>query len=86
MQWASFLDMIIIFMKDDSSPFFNLMRIFKECISSQTKRDLFNKVKNNKLVMSDLKNILKEKIIQERRTEGNLTNVQNLTKKIHEYL
>ena len=86
MQWIFLLDMIVIVMKDDSSPFYNLMRTYDDAISSQTKRDLFNKVKNNKFAMNDLKNILKEKLIQEIISQGNFTNLQEITKKIDKYL
>ena len=86
MQWVFLLDMLIIIMKDDSSPFWSLMRIYKDSISSKTKRDLFNVVKNNKFAMQDLKNILKEKLIQEIITQGNLSNLQNITKNIDDHL
>ena len=86
MQWIFLLDILIIIMKDDSSPFWSLMRIYKESISSKTKKDLLNVVKNNKFAMQDLKNILKEKLIQEIIAEGNLTNMQIITKKVDMYL
>ena len=85
-QWAMLLDLLIIFMKDDSSPYWNLMRIYKEAISLKTEKELFNRVKNNNYVMEDLKNILKEKLIHEIISQGNLTNIQNVTKNIDEYL
>ena len=86
MQWVFLLDLLIIIMKDDSSSFWSLMRIYKDSISSKTKRELFNDVKNNKFAMQDLKNILKEKLIQVIITQGNLTNLENIIKNIDEHL
>ena len=86
MQWEFLLEILICFMKDDSCPFWGLMSIFNETVSSQTKRDLFNIVRNNKYAMQDLKNILKEKLIHQIISQGNLTDLQNITKKIDEYL
>ena len=47
MQWEFLLEILICFLKDDSCPFWNLMAIYTEAVSSQTKRDLFNVVRNN---------------------------------------
>ena len=86
MQWISLLDLLIVIMKDDSSPYRNLMKIYKDSISSKTERDLFDGVKNNIFAMQDLKNILKEKLINEIIANGNLTNMETITKNIDEHL
>ena len=86
MQWGLLLDMLISFMKDDSCPYWDLMIIYTETVSSHTKRDLFNVIRNNKLAMQDLKNILKEKLIHEIIAEGNLADLQIITKNLDPYL
>ena len=86
MQWILLLDIIISFIKDDSCLFWNLMNNYKEALSSETQRNLFNGVKKNNFAMQDLKNILKEKLIHEIIAQGNLTNFQNITKNIDKYL
>ena len=86
MQWEHLLDLLIVFMKDDSSPYWNLMRIYNDAISSKTEKDLFDVVKNNNFAIQDLKNILKEKLIQEIIAQGNLTNMENISKKIDKHL
>ena len=58
MQWRLLLDMLICLIKDDSCLYWNLIREYIETVSSKTKRDLFNIVKNNNYAMEDLKNIL----------------------------
>ena len=86
MQWRYLFELIIIFMKDDSSPYWNLMRFYEETISSQTKRELFNIIRKNDNAMNDLKNILKEKIIHEIIAKDNLIDLRKLKKNIEKYL
>ena len=86
MQWEFLLNLLIAFMKDDSSPYWSLMRIYKETISSKTEKELFDKVKKNNFAIQDLKNILKEKLIHGIIDQGNLSNIKNITNYIDEYL
>ena len=86
MQWRLLLEILIVFMKDDSCPYSNLMKSYEETISSKTKADLFNKVRNNKLAMEDLGNILKEKLIHEIIAEGNLIDLKKISKNFDKYL
>ena len=86
MQWRLLLDMLISIMKDDSCPFWSLIKIYNETVSSQTKIELFNLIKNNNDMMEDLKNILKEKIIHEIVSNGNLSNLKTITQNIDKYL
>ena len=74
------LELIIIFMKDDSSLYWALMRFYEETISSQTKRELFDFIKNNEHAKKDLENILKEKIILEIIAKENLIDLRKLKK------
>jgi len=73
-------------MKDDSCPYWNLMKSYDEILSSKTKRDLFNVVRNNKNAMKDLENILKEKLIHEIISQGNLTDLKKISKNFDKYL
>ena len=86
MQWRYLFELIIIFMKDDSSLYWNLMRFYEETISTQTKRELFNNIKKNENAMKDLKNILKEKIIHEIIAKENLIDLRKLKKNLENYL
>ena len=86
MQWRLLLDMLISWMKDDSCPFWGVIKIYDETVSSQVKRELFSEIRNNNDMMQDLKNILKEKIIHEIVSKGNLIDLQNITKDIDKYL
>ena len=86
LQWRLLLDILICFMKNDSCLYWNLMRFYTQALSSETKRDLFNVVKNNKYAMEDLRNILKEKILHEIIAKGNLVDLKTISSNISEYL
>ena len=64
MQWIFLLDMIITFMRDDSCHYYCLMRQYDEILSSQTKKEMFDFIKNNSDTYEDLKNILIQNIIR----------------------
>ena len=86
MQWRLLLDILIDFMKDDSCIYWTLMREYDECLSSITKKNLFNVVRNNKYAMEDLENILKEKLVHELIAKGNLVDMKKITKDFDKYL
>ena len=86
MQWIFLLDIIIKFMKDDSCHYYCFMRQYDEILSSQTKKELFGIIKNNKDTYEDLKNILIENIICEMVSHGNLVDLRKLKKHINKYL
>ena len=86
MQLKFLLELIITFMKDDSSPYWTLMRYYDETISSKTKRDLFNFLRKKEYVQKDLEYILKEKIIHEIIARENLIDLIELKKGIDDYL
>ena len=62
------------------------MHYFKYTSSTETKKELFNKVKSDKEAMNDLGNILKEKIIHEFVAKGNLCNINEIKENIDDYL
>ena len=72
------LDILIILMKDDSAPYYNLMRHYRNTISSHKKRELFEYVKMNKDVMKDLIYIIKENIIHRFVAKGNLNKIDDI--------
>ena len=85
-QWKFILELIIIFIKNDSSPFWTFMREYENVISSKTKKDLFENVKKNNNAMDDLENILKEQIIHIIVAQGNLSDIEKIKKHIDDYL
>ena len=86
MQLEFLLELIIRFIKDDSSTYSCLMRFYEEMISSQIKRQLFNDIRKNKSAMKDLENILKEKIIHKMVAKNNLIDLLKLKKRLDKYL
>jgi len=86
MEISFLFNLIITFMKDDSSPYWSLMRYYEETISSETKKELFDYIKKNEYAKKDLENILKEKIIHEIISKQNLINLKKLKKNIDNYL
>ena len=80
------LNILIIIIKDDSTPYYNLMRYYKNTSSSHKKRELFNYIKINKNAMTDLNNIIKEKLIHEFVSKGNLNNTNKIMEHIDSYL
>ena len=84
--WIFLFEMLIKFMKDDSSFYFCFIRRYDEILSSQTKKELFNFIKKNEHAYSDLKNILIENIICEIISSGNLVDLRMLKKKLDETL
>ena len=86
MHIKSLLDILIIIMKDDSSPFYNLMIYYKHTSSTKTKGELFDDVKKNKYAMKDLENILKEKIVHQFVAHGNLNHLSEILEDVDDYL
>ena len=80
------LELLLTLIKDDSSPYWSLMRFFKYTSSTKTKSDLFDVLRKNKNAMEDLENILREKIVHEIISNGNLTDITSLKKDIDDYL
>ena len=80
------LDILIMIIKDDSTPYYNLMKYYKNTSSTQTKNELFEKIKQNKYCMKDLNNIIKEKIICQFVAKGNLNNLEQIMENIDDYL
>ena len=86
MQWKNLLELLIFILKEDSCCYNSLINNYDEVLSSKTKSDLFNNIKNNKYAMEDLKNILNEKIILNMISQGNLVDKRKVEKKMDEYL
>ena len=86
MQWKMLFELLIYTLKDDTCCYWNLINNYKNIISTKTKGELFNNIKNNKYAIDDLKNLLQKKLILNIISQGNLIDKQNLDKKIDEYL
>ena len=85
-QWKFLLELIITFMKDDISPFLSYINQYENIISSKTKKDLFEIIRNNKKIMEDLENILKEQIIHGILGHENLIDYEKINKHVNDYL
>ena len=86
MFWIFLFEMIIKFMKDDSSLYFCFIREYDEILSSQTKKELFDIIKGNKDAYGDLKNILIENIICIIISCGNFIDLKKMNKDIDKNL
>ena len=86
MQWETLLEFLICLLKDDSSNYLSIIEDHEKIYSSKTKMDLLNILKSNELVKDDLKNILKEQLILNIISQGNLIDKKNLEKNIDNYL
>ena len=85
MQWEMLLKLLIFSLREDSCCYHSLIDIYEEVLSTQTKNDLFNNIKNNKYAMYDLKNLLQEKLILKIIEYGNLIDRQKLEKDMDKY-
>ena len=85
-QWKYLIDLMINFMKDDSSPFCTFINEYENIISSKTKYELFENIRNNENTMKDLENILNEQIIHGIISQGNLIDLEKIKKYINDYL
>ena len=73
-------------MKNDISPFLSYINQYENIISSKTKKDLFEIIRNNKKIMEDLENILKEQIIHGILGHENLIDYKKINKYVNENL
>jgi hypothetical protein len=80
------LELLLTLTNDDSSPYWSLMRFYKYTSSTKTKSDLFDVLRKNKNAMKDLENILREEIVHEILSNGNLSDLTTLKKNIDDYL
>ena len=85
MQWKRILEMIISIIKNDSSHICCLLSFFDEALSSKIKKSLFDSIRNNKYMMRDCRNILKEKIVQIIVSNGNLIDLENLKNDLDDF-
>ena len=88
-QWRFLLDLLIILIRDNSTPFLCFMDYYLKCHSLETQKDLFNNIKNNNYIINDMKNIFKVKMVNEFVIKGNLCNLKGIKtslNSLHEYL
>ena len=85
-QWENLLEWLILITKNNSCCYFSLISNYDEVLSTETKTKLFNTIKNNKYAMEDLKDILKEQIMMNIISNGNLIDIKNLEKNINKNL
>ena len=86
MQFKFLFDILISFLKDDSSPYLNFIYSYKDIISTQTKNELFNSIRKNNDAMKDFEKILKEQLIHKILAKGNLIEMQSIKDTIDESL
>ena len=80
MQWRRILETIISIVKNDSTPLWSLLYFYNEIISLNSKNFLFNKIRANKNLMYECRNILKESLVQIIISNGNLIDLDGLIK------
>ena len=88
-QWISLLELLIILMKNNETPFSCLMEYYIKCHSLETQRNLFNNIKMNNYIIIDMKNILKDKIVHNIIIKSNLCkfdDIENCLQKVDEYI
>ena len=85
MQWSRILELIILIMKNDTTPLSTILTYFNEAISLQTKNTLFNCIKENKYLMEDCRNMLKERLVQIIIANGNLIDLEGIKKVIDNF-
>ena len=85
LQWIRFFEIIILIMKNDSTHFWTILTSYNEIISSKAKYELFDTITNNKYLISDLKNNLKEKLIMIFISNGNSLEMKEIKKFVDEY-
>ena len=64
MQWRRIFETIISIIKNDYTPLWSLLYFYNEIISLNSKNFLFNKIRSNKNLMKECRNILKERLVQ----------------------
>ena len=78
MQWKRILEVIITIMKNDTTALWDILVYYDEAISLKTKNNLFNTIKENKNIMDDIKNMLKERLVQIIIANGNLMDLKGI--------
>ena len=84
MQWRLILELIISIIKNDSTPLLGLLSFYNEAYSSKYKKYLFDLVKKNKNMMKDCRNMLKEEIVQNIISKGNIIDLEVLKDSVDE--
>ena len=84
-QWKLILEIIIIVLKNDTMPLNQILRFYQQTVSSKTKNFFFDKVRNNKYLMNDCRNILKETFIQTIIANGNLMDLDKIKKSVEDF-
>jgi len=85
MQWKRVLEIIISIMKNDTTPLWEILTYFNEAISLKTKNILFNSIRENKNLMEDCRNMLKERLVQVIISNGNLLDLKSIEKGIDSF-
>ena len=85
LHWVRFFEIIICIMKNDSTHFCTILSSYNDVISSKTKLELFDTISNNKYLMDDLKNNLKEKLVMTFISNGNSLDFPEIKNLIDDY-
>jgi len=85
LQWIRFFEIIICIMKNDFTHFSTILTAYNDVISSKTKSELFDTISNNKYLMNDLKNNLKEKLVMTFISNGNSLDFPEIKNLIDDY-
>ena len=84
LQWVKIIEVIISILKNDYTPYWNILKYLSETVSSKTKKESYNNLKNNPCIYEDMKNILREKIIHSLIANKNFCDLKSINKHIDE--
>ena len=84
-QWRRILETIISIIKDDSTILSDILKTYGETVSLKTKNNFFEKIKNNKYLMLECRNMLKQSLIQKIIANGNLIDLKQIKQTLYEF-
>ena len=85
LQWVRFFQIVICIMKNDSTHFSTILNSYNDVASSKTKSKFFDSISNNKNLMNDLENNLKEKLVTTFISNGNSLDLKEITNLVDDY-
>ena len=85
LQWVRFFQIVICIMKNDSTHFSTILNSYNDVASSKTKSKFFDSISNNKNLMNDLENNLKEKLVTTFISNGNSLDLKEIKNLVDDY-
>ena len=85
LQWVKIIEIIISILKNDFTPYWNILKYLSETVSSKTKKEYYNDLKKNAFIYEDMKNILREKIIHMLIANKNFCDLKTINSNVDEF-